>query len=217
LESLCSGSGMPMIAAIPSTPPLDLGCYRRGLSVGSDNDALLTRTPTAHRRFAPAGTRFARRRTRRCPGRPVRPIASRWRWTARGGRRGPEHLGRPRARTARRRAPGGRRYRRSCSARWIGSPHKSGSRVTATYPRTGQPPLSRPVEDCQGCSPLAGARNLGLDDPRAVRPDSLTLQFRRPEHPGLPSDCSNAAQVPQAGRTVPRHCSAPTSRPGQSR
>jgi hypothetical protein len=27
------------------------------------------------------------------------------------------------------------------------------------------------------------------------------LQFRRPEHPGLPSDCSNAAQVPQAGRT----------------
>lgn len=29
----------------------------------------------------------------------------------------------------------------------------------------------------------------------------FTLQFRRPEHPGLPSDCSNAAQVPQAGRT----------------
>jgi putative transposase len=32
--------------------------------------------------------------------------------------------------------------------------------------------LSRPVEDCEGCPPLAGARNLGLDDPRAVRPDS---------------------------------------------
>ena len=33
-------------------------------------------------------------------------------------------------------------------------------------------PLSRRVEDCEGCPPLAGARNLGLDDPRPVRPDS---------------------------------------------
>ena len=55
------------------------------LAVPDDNDALLTRTPTAHRRFVPAGTRCARRRTRRCPGRPVRPIASRWRWTASTG------------------------------------------------------------------------------------------------------------------------------------
>jgi YVTN family beta-propeller protein len=40
-------------------------------------------------------------------------------------------------------------------------------------------------------------------DGRSPRSSSrFTLQFRRPEHPG---------------RTVPRHCSAPTSRPGQSR
>src|SRR6476660_2304635 len=32
--------------------------------------------------------------------------------------------------------------------------------------------VSRPVEDWEGCPPLARARNLGLDDPRAVRPDS---------------------------------------------
>jgi hypothetical protein len=33
-------------------------------------------------------------------------------------------------------------------------------------------PLSRPVKDCEGCPALAGVRNVGLDDPRARRPDS---------------------------------------------
>jgi len=32
--------------------------------------------------------------------------------------------------------------------------------------------LSRPVKDCEGCPALAGVRNVGLDDPRARRPDS---------------------------------------------
>ena len=38
-----------------------------------------------------------------------------------------------------------------------------------------------------------------LDDPRAVRPDSH-CNFGDRSVPGLPSDCSNAAQVPQASR-----------------
>ena len=62
--------------------------------------------------------------------------------------------------------------------------HSTSTTFTATtnitaslVPRlvAGRPPtpvMSRPAEDCKGCPPLAGARNLGLDDPRAVRPDS---------------------------------------------
>ena len=38
--------------------------------------------------------------------------------------------------------------------------------------RTPPPQLSRPVEDCERCSALAGVRNLGLDDPGPGRPDS---------------------------------------------
>ena len=43
---------------------------------------------------------------------------------------------------------------------------------SATFTRTGQQLLSRPVEDCERCSALAGVRNLGLDDPGPGRPDS---------------------------------------------
>jgi hypothetical protein len=60
--------------------------------------------------------------------------------------------------------------------------HLDNATSGATFTRTVQPspeqdtqhpaPLSRPVEDWEGCPPLARARNLGLDDPRAVRPDS---------------------------------------------
>ena len=52
--------------------------------------------------------------------------------------------------------------------------------ITTTQPasqhqfsRPAPPPLlSRPVEDCERCSALAGVRNLGLDDPGPGRPDS---------------------------------------------
>ena len=39
------------------------------------------------------------------------------------------------------------------------------------------PLLSRPLQDCEGCPALAGVRNLGLDDPRAVRPPAVGSEF----------------------------------------
>ena len=42
--------------------------------------------------------------------------------------------------------------------------------ATTPFPHTSvsaPSPLSRPLEDCEGCPVLAGVRNLGLDDPSA--------------------------------------------------
>src|SRR6476659_4154280 len=64
--------------------------------------------------------------------------------------------------------------------------HLNNATSVATFTRTAQasreqdtapaapPPdrLSRPVEDCERCSALAGVRNLALDDPGPDRPDS---------------------------------------------
>ena len=78
------------------------------------------------------------------------------------------------------------------------------------------PLLSRPVEDCEGCPPLAGARNLGLDDPRAVRPDSH-CNFGDRSIRACRATAATQRKSRKRAVPAPRHCSAPTSRPGQSR
>ena len=88
----------------------------------------------------------------------------------------------------------------------------------ATYPWTGQQQqrMSRPVEHCEGCPPLAGARNLGLDDPRAVRPDSH-CNFGDRSIRACRATAATQRKSRKRAVPAPRHCSAPTSRPGQSR
>ena len=76
--------------------------------------------------------------------------------------------------------------------------------------------LSRPVEHCEGCPPLAGARNRGLDDPRAVRPDSH-CNFGDRSIRACRATAATQRKSRKRAVPAPRHCSAPTSRPGQSR
>ena len=90
---------------------------------------------------------------------------------------------------------------------------------TPSQHRPPPPPLSllsRPVEDCEGCPPLAGARNLGLDDPRAVRPDSH-CNFGDRSIRACRATAATQRKSRKRAVPAPRHCSAPTSRPGQSR
>jgi len=65
------------------------------------------------------------------------------------------------------------------------------------------PLVSRPVEDCEGCPPLAGVRNLALDDPRAVRPDSH-CNFGDPSIRRV-EPLRHGADVRQGGGVGPRH------------
>ena len=73
-----------------------------------------------------------------------------------------------------------------------------------TSPKTQQQP-SRPLENCEGCSVLAGVRNLGLDDPSAGCSD-LHCNFGVRSRVAS-SGCNAQSRVPQAG--VDRsHCSS---------
>ena len=83
----------------------------------------------------------------------------------------------------------------------------------ATFARSRHP-LSRPVEDCKGCRALAGVRNVGLDDPRAGRPDSH-CNFGDRSIRACRATAATQRKSRKRAVLAPRHCSAPTSRPGQ--
>jgi len=70
--------------------------------------------------------------------------------------------------------------------------------------------------DTRDAPPLAGARNLGLDDPRAVRPDSH-CNFGDRSIRACRATAATQRKSRKRAVPAPRHCSAPTSRPGQSR
>ena len=59
-------------------------------------------------------------------------------------------------------------------------------------------PLSRPLEDCEGCPVLAGVRNLGLDDPSAGRSD-LHCNFGVRSSRAASSGCSAQSRVRSSG------------------
>ena len=100
------------------------------------------------------------------------------------------------------------------------SPTKCGIRQL-TSQRTPAPQLSRPVEDCKGCRALAGVRNVGLDDPRAGRPDSH-CNFGDRRIRGVSCGCSTQRKSLKRGVPSKRfgthavtraHCSPPPTGP----
>ena len=81
--------------------------------------------------------------------------------------------------------------------------------------------LSRPVGDCKGCRALAGVRNVGLDDPRAGRPDSH-CNFGDRRIRGVSCGCSTRRKSLKRGVPSKRfgthavtraHCSPPPTGP----
>ena len=97
----------------------------------------------------------------------------------------------------------------------------------ATFTRTVQPSPEQdsnclvPVEDCKGCPALAGARNVGLDDPRAGRPDSH-CNFGDRRIRGVSCGCSTQRKSLKRGVPSKRfgthavtraHCSPPPTGP----
>jgi hypothetical protein len=67
-------------------------------------------------------------------------------------------------------------------------------------------PLSRPLEDCEGCPVLAGVRNLGLDESQR-RCSDLHCNFGVRSSRAASSGCSAQSRVPQAGVYRP-NCSS---------
>ena len=82
---------------------------------------------------------------------------------------------------------------------------------TGTDPKShdppASPPLSRPLEDCEGCPALAGVRNLGLDDPSAGCSDSHCNSGVGSRVAS--SGCNAQSRVPQAGVDRPHRSSGP--------